>query len=253
VEIVLIALLIVGGVSVYVVRERIVSRPRRQREEALRAVAGRLGLTYERDRDPFAHEPRLDQRLRRALPQLERAFYGYPHMLRGDSRAGPVAIFDVWFGGAGSGDATDPYKLTLAAFQFEDVDLPQFSLTAEGLLKKAGDAIFAFYTETIGRSQRDLDFGQHPDFSERYTLQSADEGAGRALFGPELIAFWEGLDPEERWAAAGAGKSLAVYREPPWSAGREQAIPAEEIADFVRGAEAIAVEVRSHARVALQG
>ena len=230
-EIVLIVIVVATGVGVFVLRERITKRPRERREAALQSVADRMGFTYERDRNPFGQEPPLDPGLRNLLMQFDRAFYGYPHMLRGDSRAGPVMIFDVWHGDYGSGkqDPSDPLRQTLAAFHFEGRRLPAFSIAPHRRVEIAPG---------------DIDLPEHPGFSDRYLLRGPDEQAVRTLFRPELIAFWEGLDPEERWSAAGAGSSLVVYRGGKWSAGRNKEIPPEEIEDFLRGAEAIAAQFR---------
>jgi hypothetical protein len=232
VEIVLIVIVVALVVGVYVLRERSVKRPRRGREAALRGVADRLGFTYERDRNPFGQEPPLDPGLQGLLLQLDRAFYGYPHMLRGESKAGPVMIFDVWHGDFGSGkqDPSSPHRHTLAAFHLGGARLPAFSISPHHRVQIAPG---------------DIDLPEHPVFSDRYLLRGPDDQAARALFQPGLIAFWEGLDAEERWAAAGAGSSLAVYRDAKWSAGRDKEIPPEEIEEFLRGAEAVASQFRA--------
>lgn len=109
-------------------------------------------------------------------------------------------IFDVWHGDYGSGkqDPTDPLRQTLAAFHREGARLPAFSISPHHRVEIAPG---------------DIEFPEHPEFSDRYLLRSPDEPAGRALFQPDLIAFWDSLDPEERWSAAGAGSSIVVYRD----------------------------------------
>jgi hypothetical protein len=230
-EIVVIVVVVAIGVGLYVLRERRQKRPRQDREAALRREADRLGFTYERDRDPFAQDPPLDPGVRSRLMSLDRAFYGYPHMLRGESKTGPVMIFDVWHGDYGDGaqDASDPHRQTLAAFHLDGRRLPVFTISPHHRVEIAPG---------------DIDLAEHPAFSERYLLRGEDEQDVRALWGPDLTAFWEGLDPEERWAAAGAGSSLVVYRDAKWRAGRDKEVPPGEIELFLMGAEAIAAEFR---------
>lgn len=71
-------------------------------------------------------------------------------------------------------------------------------------------------------------------------MRGPDEAAVRAILGPERIAFWEGLDADERWAAAGAGSSVVVYRQPASRTARDREVPPDQIADFFARAEEIA-------------
>lgn len=70
-------------------------------------------------------------------------------------------------------------------------------------------------------------------------MRGPDEAAVRAILGPELIAFWEGLDADERWAAAGRS-SVVVYRQPASRTARDRELPPDQIADFFARAEEIA-------------
>ena len=84
-------------------------------------------------------------------------------------------------------------------------------------------------------------FTNHRVFSDRYSLRSIDEDAARRLFAPRFIEFWEALPPEDSWAAASCAGSLVVYRQAPWSAGREQEIDPADSEAFLHGAERIAL------------
>jgi len=237
-----IILLIVGGVGMYLLRERMRKGPRRRREAALREVAARLGFTYEPQRDPFA-DGFLDRGLIETLPQFSRAFYGFPHVLQGDSAAGPVRIFDVWHAGWGDGKtyASSPIKLTVAGFQLDGARLPRLHVYPKTRVTKASDTIFKYSTDVLGKKWRDIDFTNHRVFSDRYSLRSIDEDAARRLFAPRFIEFWEALPPEDSWAAASCAGSLVVYRQAPWSAGREQEIDPADTEAFLHGAERIAL------------
>jgi hypothetical protein len=243
-----IVIIVLGvGALVYVFTERRRKRPRRDREAELRVVAERLGFAYEREGDPFRQEPFLEQDITRASQHLERAFYGFPHFLRGACAAGPVTVFDVWHGGGGSGgssDASDPYKVTMAGFRLEGARLPPLRIYPEGRLDRAGDSLWKPVTDTVLQDWRDIDFDDHPAFSERYSLRSNDEVGTRALFTPALLEFWESLPEENRLSAAASGQSLVVYRDPDWKAGREGALRPDDYEPFLRGAEQIASAFR---------
>ena len=222
--------------------ERRRTRPRRKREAALRAVADRIGFTYEREGDPFTQEPRLEDGMRKALHLLSNAFYGYPHFLRGHGAHGPVTVFDVWFGKPGSGgkpEPSDPWKVTLAAFRIEGADFPDFNIAPEGRSDRLTDRLRGPLADSLLKNWRDIDFESHPGFSDRYVLRSNDEDATRALFGPSLISFWESLPQEPRLSAAASGSSLVVYRDPPWRDGRQGALPAEAYQAFLAEAELV--------------
>lgn len=228
----LIVIVVLVGIGAYVLRERRAKAPRKGREEGLRAMADRLGFSYERDRNPFGQQPPLDQDVQRVLLALDRDFYGYPHMLRGDSKLGPVMVFDVWHGDWGSGkqDPSDPFRQTLAAFHLADARLPTFSISLHRRVQIAPG---------------DIDLPEHPEFSDRYLLRGPDEERVRELFGPRLIRVWERLDPDQRWAAAGAGSSLVIYREPKSRTTRDREVAPDELEEFLQGAEAIASQFRT--------
>ena len=245
-----IVLIVAVGLGVYVLRSRLETKPRRDREQALRKAAAQLGFTYDRDLNPFGQSPPLDRRLQGLLEMFSQAFYGYPHFLRGVRAAGPCCVFDIWHGSTGGGrgksEASSPYKQTVAAFHLESIDLPEFAVSPEGRIEKMNDAAFAFIRDKFGG--RDLDFADHPLFSDRYALRGKIEEKTRTLFQSGLIPFWESLPVDERWAAAGAGHSLVVYRAAPWSAGRQREIPADQIQSFVNRADTIAIAVRDAAQ-----
>jgi hypothetical protein len=235
---------VVGAVVLALVlfsAERRRTRPRRKREAALRRVADRLGFVYEPHGDPFKQEPFLEDGMRRTSVPLANAFHGYPHFLRGQGASGPVAIFDVWYEmpGGGKPQPSDPYKVTLAAFRLEGAGLPDFHIAPEGRADRFSDKLRQPLSDTLLKNWRDIDFEGHPAFSDRYTLRSNDEGATRSLFTPAFIAFWDSLPEESRLSAAASGGSLVVFRDPPWKAGRQGALPPEAYESFIAEAERV--------------
>ena len=229
-------------------------RPRKKREAALRVVADRMGFTYSPEGDPLRQEPFLEPQITTASRRLNKAFYGYPHVLRGQCDEGPVTIFDVWHGGgSGNGrpDASKPYKVTMAAFRFPDLDLPPLTISPERKSDRFSDVVFKPIRAVAGWS--DIDFDEHPAFSERYSLRSGDESRARALFSPSLVAFWESLPAEHRLSAEAVKGSLVVFREPKSKSEREGALPPVEYETFLREAASVAAAFRAAAGATPRG
>jgi hypothetical protein len=237
----------VGAFTIYRADQK-KKRPRRRREAELRKVAGRMGFAYAPHGDPLRQEPFLDPKITKASYRMSQAFYGYPHVLRGQGADGPVTIFDVWHGGgshSGKPDASNPYKVTMAGFRVEGLDLPPLSISPERKSDRFTDVVLKPLRDAFG--WRDIDFDDNPSFSDRYSLRSGDEDRARALFSPALVAFWESLPPEHRLTAEVSGGSLVVHREPKSLATREGALAPEAYESFVRQAEAVVAAFRAAA------
>jgi hypothetical protein len=249
------AVIVVGTLVVLAVvlvrSDRKQKRPRRRREAALRAVADELGFTYAPQGDPFREEPFLEVTLTKASYRLSQAFYGYPHVLRGHGADGPVTVFDVWHGGgshSGKPDASNPYKVTMAGFLIDGLDLPPLSISPERRSDRFTDAVLKPLRDAFG--WRDIDFDAHPTFSDRYSLRSGDEDRARSLFSPELVAFWESLPADHRVTAEVSGRSVVVSREPKSLAERDGALPPTEYRAFIEEAESVVAAFRRAAAAA---
>lgn len=244
---ILIILIVTVGAWFMYRSETKLKRPRKKREAALRQVAQRLGFTYEPHGDPFRQEPRLDPSMTSVSRQLNQAYYGYPHVLRGRGPSGDdVTIFDVWHGGGarrGKSDAQHPFQTTMAGFRLEDVRLPPLRIAPERRSDRFSDVVLR-PLQVLGESQ-DIDFDDHPAFSERYSLRSSEPAWTRSLFSPAFIAFWESLPGEDRLGAAASEHSLVVYRQPKSKADRKAALPPEDYEAFLRQAEAVVAAFRA--------
>jgi hypothetical protein len=218
--------------------------PRRKREKALRKVADQMGFTYVADADPFNAPPYLDQAMWKASLELTNTHYGVPHHLRGESAAGAVTVFDIHYEEPGTKrNAVDPHKRTQAGFRFEDIDLPPLRIEPEDRNDRFSDKTI----NLISPGWRDIDFDEHPAFSDRYALRSEDPDAARALFTRDFIDFWMSLPPEHRLAAQVGGKSVLVYREPRWRDGREGQLAPALYPEFVEEAARVALAFRDAA------
>ena len=245
-SVVLIILVITVGAWFMYRSETKLKRPRKKREAALRQVAERMGFTYEPHGDPFKQEPRLHPSMTSVSRQLNQAFYGYPHFLRGRGAREDVTIFDVWHGGGarnGKSDAQHPFQTTMAGFHLDDLRLPPMTIAPERRSDRFSDVVLR-PLQILGESQ-DLDFEEHPSFSDRYSLRSREPAWTRSLFSPTFIAFWESLPEEDRLSAAAIEHSLVVYRQPKSKADRKAALPPEEYETFVRQAEAVVAAFRA--------
>lgn len=97
------------------------------------------------------------------------------------------------------GERHRPGRQTVIGFRSDALDLPPFEMVPEGLVQKIG-ALFG---------GQDIDFGDSPRFSRRYTLRGAGEETIRRMFSPEVRAYFA----ERRgWSLEGSGDVLALYR-----------------------------------------
>lgn len=76
--------------------------------------------------------------------------------------------------------------------------MPEFLLRPENLFDKIGSLI----------EFRDIDFGNHPQFSRTYLLKGQDEPAIFRVFNPDVIRFYEG----RRVCTEANGSRLIFYR-----------------------------------------
>jgi MFS superfamily sulfate permease-like transporter len=74
--------------------------------------------------------------------------------------------------------------ITVAHVSEIEVHVPDFALEPEGLWSKV--------SELVGG--KDIDFVDHPEFSDRYYLRGSDESAVREFFNEGLIRFFENRD-----------------------------------------------------------
>ncbi|MEG3437944.1 hypothetical protein V0288_12520 [Pannus brasiliensis CCIBt3594] len=91
-----------------------------------------------------------------------------------------ISIFDYTYT-IGHPDNTDTFVQTVLFFYDESLNVPTFSLRPEHIFDKLGN-VFGF---------EDINFAEFPDFSQRYRLQSNQEGEVRSLFQANLIKFYE--------------------------------------------------------------
>jgi hypothetical protein len=142
--------------------------------------------------------------------ELERVAGGLPVFGRGHSkRAARVmrgtlagreaAILDYRYA-TGGGKSSHTYRHTIVVLPDGARFLPDFTLAPEHVLHRIAGA-FGF---------QDIDFPAYLDFSKHYLLRGADEGAIRAAFSSQVLAFLEG---KTGWHVQASGGRLAIFRE----------------------------------------
>lgn len=166
----------------------------RRRDEALKAVAHQLGLTFEGN----------DWRSSSRTPQLECPLFGrgdsakeFQNIISGIHEGMTINFFDYTFRNGRSKTSQ-----TVAAFT-GDVWLPTFEVAPLDLVRKVSGA-------TSGKGIQ-LEAGS--DFSKRFRLLGSDEKKVRMLFSRELRYFFEQLGTVSKWHLEGSEFTLIVYRE----------------------------------------
>ena len=110
-----------------------------------------------------------------------------------------VYIFDYAYT-RGSGKQKKRNIQTVFFMQSKFLGLPEFLMKPETFFHKVGNY--------LGLSE-DIDFVEHPEFSEQYLLQSPDEDRMRGLMNDEMLRFFT---VEKNWSLEGIGYFLIFYK-----------------------------------------
>jgi len=121
--------------------------------------------------------------------------------MTGSSAGLRASLFDYSFM-VSDGRNSRTFAQTVATFSKSGVLLPEFEMRPEGIMQKLGEMFV----------HKNITFDSHPGFSRHYQLRSSEEDKTRELFGPDLLAFLEGLDPKKKWRLEGGAETLIVYR-----------------------------------------
>lgn len=91
-----------------------------------------------------------------------------------------ISVFDYRYT-TGSGKNSSTHTNTIA---MTNANLPYFILSREGFFEKIADKF----------TNRDIDFHDYPEFSDKYVLKGEDEQAVREVFTPETLNFFENFE-----------------------------------------------------------
>jgi hypothetical protein len=93
-----------------------------------------------------------------------------------------ISVFDYRYT-TGSGKNSSTHTNTIA---MTNANLPVFELSKEGFFSKIADKF----------TNKDIDFRDYPDFSDKYVLKAGDEQGVRAIFTSETLIFFENIERE---------------------------------------------------------
>jgi hypothetical protein len=112
---------------------------------------------------------------------------------------GKIDISDITLT-EGARQAQEDTHLTIFLVSELDTHFPDFALEPEGLFTKLSEFTFG----------KDINFGDHPDFSKKYYLRSDDEKATREFFNESLISY---LESHEEMHIESHKNKLLVYKK----------------------------------------
>lgn len=143
----------------------------KKRTEALEAVAREMGLEFSATKD--------DEVL--AKIQVFSLFNkGHSRKMKNVMKAkteiANLTIFDYKYT-TGGGKSSHTHQHTVFAMDSDTLSLPRFTLRPEGLFDKIGAAI----------GFQDIDFDDHPEFSDSFVLKGDNEEAIRRFFDTEML------------------------------------------------------------------
>jgi len=168
-------------------------RAERKRTVALRRAADEMGFEFTPDpgEGVLSRYPGFHLFTQGRRPDVR-------NLLRGRAGGLEVSIFDYSYV-TGSGKSRHTWRQTVLAFEFDDADLPGFSLRPEMWFHKIGQWL----------GYKDIDFDTHSGFSRKYVLRSGEEEAVRSLFNDHVLDYYE-ANPNV--CTEGCGGRLVYYR-----------------------------------------
>ena len=186
-------LLVAGVVGVLIASVAHAKRVERQRTEAMRAAAERMGWSF---------AAQADSTVIPGMERFELFSWGHSRSIRNLSRARrgdrQITLFDYRYV-TGGGKSQQTWDQTVVHVRSPRLRLPRFALRAENLFHKIG-GLFGY---------RDIDLDSDPVFSTDYLLRGEDEAAIRALFGRGVLEFYH---RNPRCCTEGAESELFFWR-----------------------------------------
>ena len=102
------------------------------------------------------------------------------NLIQGTTDEVHLAIFDYQYT-TGGGKNQHTHKQTVVLVESPQLVIPNFSMRAEGFFDKIGGML----------GFQDIDFEEHPKFSQMYVLKGDNETEIREFFNAEIIQFFE--------------------------------------------------------------
>jgi len=181
-------------IAVVIVAAIVQSKREKERTQQLQSAAGLLGLQF------VASAPMT------WIPNLEKfSLFNQGHsksitnVLYGEIDGEKAALLDYQYV-VGHGKNRSTHNQSVVYFEPRDLNLPFFSLRPERTFHKI---ISAF-------GYQDIDFGNRPEFSNRYLLRGQDEQEVRNAFNDTALGFYE---MNQGSCTDGGGNQLFVFRQ----------------------------------------
>ena len=145
----------------------------RWRTEALRKVAAKFKLNFEKNAELPRHIENLDFHL------FSQGSSTINNVMRGILCDTQTMVFGYSYT-TGSGKNRRTTRQSVVLIESDELDLPQFDMRPEHLLHKIGGAF----------GYQDIDFPGHEQFSKKYLLRGNDAAGVRALFTEEVLTYF---------------------------------------------------------------
>ena len=178
------------------------------REKEMAEIAHRLGMQFVAEEE-WSLVERLDD------------FYlfkrgGRKRILNMMMRKDPLLheelyVFDYQYT-ISTGKSAHTYRQTVFFIKSRQLALPEFLMKPESIFHKIGAYL----------GMQDIDFEEHPEFSNQYLLQSEDETRTRSMMKPEVARFFT---VNRDWSMEGIGYYLILYKN-------NKLLPSNVIRDF---------------------
>lgn len=167
------------------------------RREDLQKLAQQMGWVYTKETVlPFLNE--LDSYLNNSWDS--NALTGSSNnVITGRINSRNVVVSDQIYS-TGSGKNRTTHQKTLIGIELPEVHLPLMSLYPEGFMDKVFDTFSKF----------DIDFENHPHFSQKYILYGKNVQEIRSFFTNEILHFYEQQAP---FTTVCGGKYLVIYND----------------------------------------
>lgn len=205
-----IVVLFIGGAAWYT------HQANKKRTAALEQQSAAMGLQFDPTGGGIGE--RLNELNLMSVGRSQRA----KNLISGDAGDVRISIFDYQYT-TGSGKNSRTHSQTVVALESAGIQAPAFSMRQQNA-----------WLDRIGKllGGQDIDFDQHPKFSEMFVLKGPNEDAIRSFFSPQLIGYFE---TKVGHSIEGAHGKMILYK----SGNRT---PPEEIKDLL----ASAYEVYGH-------
>lgn len=160
-------------------------RYEKKRTEQLTELAESLGLVF---------LPQGDDQLDSIRRNFQLFNQGHSrkvsNVLCGETDEVKLAIFDYTFT-VGSGKNSSTHRQTISTIQSPDFNIPEFTMRPEGFLDSIGGML----------GFQDIDFDNHPEFSNAFVLKSSQEDRVRQFFNKPVLDYFakhSGISVEAR-------------------------------------------------------